>query len=137
MKPFPHHTLERLTDRVSQNYPSPTTPAITALWRDVMEEGWDFRKLSEEELEEFCVYIVQDRPCDSVCHNRAQASLPRNLTLRPSVICPNLKSQAGKNTKQDEMIQWMEDNEMIQWMEDNLPEIAIDCQRAQNVIKPF
>ncbi|KAK0040563.1 PR domain zinc finger protein 1-like isoform X1, partial [Biomphalaria pfeifferi] len=54
-----------------------------------MEEGWDFRQLNDEEFEEFCVYIVQDRPCEPVCHNRAQASLPRNLTFRPSIICQN------------------------------------------------
>lgn len=30
------------------------------------------------------MYIVHDRACDRVCPNRAQASLPRNLTLKPS-----------------------------------------------------
>ncbi|XP_067674745.1 PR domain zinc finger protein 1-like isoform X2 [Haliotis asinina] len=55
-----------------------------------MEEPWELTSLREEELEEFCVYIVHDRPCDSVVGpNRAQASLPRNLTLKPSAINPN------------------------------------------------
>ncbi|XP_021355274.1 PR domain zinc finger protein 1-like isoform X3 [Mizuhopecten yessoensis] len=49
-----------------------------------MEEGWDAGNLKEDEFEEFCVYIVHDRACERVCQNRAQASLPRNLTLKPS-----------------------------------------------------
>ncbi|CAG5120321.1 unnamed protein product, partial [Candidula unifasciata] len=42
--------------------------------------------LTDVEFEESAVYIVQDRPCEAFCTNRAQASLPRNLTLRPSLI---------------------------------------------------
>lgn len=49
-----------------------------------LEECWDSSNLKEDEFEEFCVYIVHDRACDRVCPNRAQASLPRNLTLKPS-----------------------------------------------------
>ncbi|XP_025098680.1 PR domain zinc finger protein 1-like [Pomacea canaliculata] len=53
-----------------------------------MEESWEPSCLREEEFEEFCVYIVNDRPCETVCTNRAQASLPRNLTLKPSRVKP-------------------------------------------------
>lgn len=49
-----------------------------------LEECWDSSNLKEDEFEEFSVYIVHDRACDRVCPNRAQASLPRNLTLKPS-----------------------------------------------------
>ncbi|KAK3097515.1 hypothetical protein FSP39_010382 [Pinctada imbricata] len=49
-----------------------------------LDEGWDSSNLKEDEFEEFCVYIVHDRACEKVCPNRAQASLPRNLTLKPS-----------------------------------------------------
>ncbi|KAL3882193.1 hypothetical protein ACJMK2_028561 [Sinanodonta woodiana] len=54
-----------------------------------MDENWDMTNLKEEEFEEFCVYIVHDRVCDRVCPNRAQASLPRNLTLKLSQAQPN------------------------------------------------
>ena len=47
------------------------------------------KSLKEEEFDEFCVYIVHDRACQKVCKNRAQASLPRNLTLKPSQIMPD------------------------------------------------
>lgn len=56
---------------------------------DGLEDGWDMTSLKEEEFEEFCVYIVHDRACEKVCKNRAQASLPRNLTLKPSLIQPD------------------------------------------------
>ncbi|KAK3578850.1 hypothetical protein CHS0354_010208 [Potamilus streckersoni] len=56
---------------------------------DGMDENWDMTNLKEEEFEEFCVYIVHDRVCDRVCPNRAQASLPRNLTLKLSQAQPN------------------------------------------------
>ncbi|XP_013093512.2 uncharacterized protein LOC106077229 isoform X2 [Biomphalaria glabrata] len=78
MVPRPSHYLSGIL--------RPFAPTIP---HNAMEEGWDFRKLNDEEFEEFCVYIVQDRPCEPACHNRAQASLPRNLTFRPSIICQN------------------------------------------------
>ncbi|KAH3889022.1 hypothetical protein DPMN_013068 [Dreissena polymorpha] len=56
---------------------------------DSLEDGWDMTQLKEEEFEEFCVYIVHDRACEKVCRNRAQASLPRNLTLKPSLTQPD------------------------------------------------
>ena len=56
---------------------------------DSLEDGWDMTSLKEEEFEEFCVYIVHDRVCEKVCKNRAQASLPRNLTLKPSLTQPD------------------------------------------------
>ena len=55
-----------------------------------MEEGWDLSSLREEEFEEFCVYIVHDRPCERGCPNRAQATLPRNLTLKDSQTHPGV-----------------------------------------------
>ncbi|KAL5010188.1 hypothetical protein ScPMuIL_012493 [Solemya velum] len=52
--------------------------------KDGMEEGWDMTSLKEDEFDEFCVYIVHDRACERICPNRAQATLPRNLTLKQS-----------------------------------------------------
>jgi len=64
------------------------------LFPDSLEDGWDMTQLKEEEFEEFCVYIVHDRACEKVCRNRAQASLPRNLTLKPSLTQPDNVSVA-------------------------------------------
>ncbi|KAL8584336.1 hypothetical protein ACOMHN_031956 [Nucella lapillus] len=62
---------------------------LAAHLSEAMEEGWDLSSLREEEFEDFCVYIVHDRPCsDRACPNRAQATLPRNLTLRDSSTHP-------------------------------------------------
>ncbi|XP_076445713.1 uncharacterized protein LOC143283387 isoform X2 [Babylonia areolata] len=58
--------------------------------KEAMEEGWDLSSLREEEFEDFCVYIVHDRPCEKSCPNRAQATLPRNLTLRDSQTHPGM-----------------------------------------------
>lgn len=55
------------------------------VFSDSLENGWDMTQLKEEEFEEFCVYIVHDLACEKVCPNRAQASMPRNLTLKPSL----------------------------------------------------
>ncbi|KAL4233005.1 PR domain zinc finger protein 1 [Mactra antiquata] len=57
--------------------------------KDSLEDDWDMTRLKEEEFDEFCVYIVHDRACEKVCPNRAQASLPRNLTLKPSLTQPD------------------------------------------------
>ncbi|BFZ09899.1 hypothetical protein BsWGS_12938 [Bradybaena similaris] len=76
----------RMVPKPSQYLFGIIRPFAQSIPNNAMEEGWDFTKLNDEEYEEFCVYIVQDRQCEDVCHNRAQASLPRNLTLRPSLI---------------------------------------------------
>lgn len=56
-----------------------------------MEEGaWDLAELAEEDFEQLAVYIVPDavvEPSSSNAServNRAETSLPRNLTLKPS-----------------------------------------------------
>ncbi|KAJ1528620.1 hypothetical protein ONE63_007019 [Megalurothrips usitatus] len=56
-----------------------------------MDEGggglspdWDPAALREEEFEEQAVYLVPDQPAEGQSVPRAQASLPRNLVLKPS-----------------------------------------------------
>ena len=53
-----------------------------------MEEGgWDLAELAEEDFEQLAVYIVPDAVVEAVGTervNRAETSLPRNLTLKPS-----------------------------------------------------
>lgn len=53
-----------------------------------MEDGvWDLSSIAEEDFDQLAVYLVPDQPCDEVTvnsNNRAEASLPRNLVLRPA-----------------------------------------------------
>lgn len=44
---------------------------------------WDPSLLREEDFEDQAVYQVPDQPCEGL-QPRAQASLPRNLVLKPS-----------------------------------------------------
>ncbi|KAK9512464.1 hypothetical protein O3M35_000894 [Rhynocoris fuscipes] len=46
--------------------------------------AWDPTTTKEEEFEKHAVYIVPDQAAPQGCANRAEASLPRNLVLRPS-----------------------------------------------------
>ncbi|XP_064629184.1 PR domain zinc finger protein 1-like isoform X3 [Lineus longissimus] len=50
-----------------------------------MEDGIDIFSLKEADFNRICTYIVQDRPCPDMVANRAHASLPRNLVLKPSL----------------------------------------------------
>ncbi|CAG2108232.1 unnamed protein product [Medioppia subpectinata] len=49
---------------------------------------WDLSSIAEEDFDQLAVYLVPDQPCDDSTHtsasNRAEASLPRNLILKPS-----------------------------------------------------
>lgn len=56
-----------------------------------MDEGtvtsaseWDLTTIHEEEFENHATYIVPDRAVEPGVPNRAEATLPRNLVLRPS-----------------------------------------------------
>lgn len=45
---------------------------------------WDHATLREEEFEQHAVYLVPDVSASPNDSNRAEASLPRNLVLKPS-----------------------------------------------------
>jgi len=50
-----------------------------------MEDGgWDLNSIAEEDFENQAVFLVPDAPCEDDSVNRAEASLPRNLTFKPS-----------------------------------------------------
>ncbi|KAF4513912.1 UNVERIFIED_CONTAM: hypothetical protein B566_EDAN017729 [Ephemera danica] len=54
--------------------------------QESMDEGgpWDLAAMREEEFEHRAVYLVPDALPEPDCTNRAEASLPRNLVLKPS-----------------------------------------------------
>ena len=51
-------------------------------YRDV--DCFDLNVIKEEEFDQHVVYIVPDVHTEPNCTNRAEASLPRNLILKPS-----------------------------------------------------
>ena len=60
---------------------------ILFMFPDGMEDEWDVQKFKEADFDKRAVYFVPDRPCPENTRNRAEASLPRNLTLKPSALC--------------------------------------------------
>ncbi|KAK2715943.1 PR domain zinc finger protein 1-like isoform X2 [Artemia franciscana] len=48
------------------------------------DNNWDISKFSEEDFERLAVYLVPDTSVPSQIPNRAQATIPRNLALKPS-----------------------------------------------------
>ena len=51
-----------------------------------MEDTWDLETVKESEFDQLATFFVPDRPVSENTENRAEASLPRNLVLRPSQI---------------------------------------------------
>lgn len=49
-------------------------------------EDYDVTRMHEEDFEKLAVYIVPDVPCERGTPNRADKTLPRSLTLKPSLI---------------------------------------------------
>ncbi|XP_077538527.1 PR domain zinc finger protein 1 isoform X2 [Haemaphysalis longicornis] len=56
----------------------------TALLRMMEDGSLDLSSLREPDFEQLAVYQVRDQPCEEGLSNRAEASLPRNLLLKPS-----------------------------------------------------
>lgn len=63
------------------------SPAGAATVNAVSGVGaYDVTRMREEEFEKLTVYIVPDVPCERGTPNRAERTLPRSLTLRPSAV---------------------------------------------------
>lgn len=50
------------------------------------QQDYDVTRMHEEDFEKLSVYIVMDVPCERGHSNRAEKTLPRSLTLKPSLI---------------------------------------------------
>lgn len=57
---------------------------------------WDHATLREEEFEQHAVYLVPDVAASPGDTNRAEASLPRNLVLKPSQALNDVRFLAKK-----------------------------------------
>lgn len=69
--------------------------------RGVTPEGqqdYDVTRMREDDFERLAVYIVPDVPCERGTISRADKTLPRSLTLKPSLVLstPNVKVIFGK-----------------------------------------
>lgn len=56
-------------------------------------QDYDVTRMREEDFERLAVYIVPDVHCEKGLVNRADKTLPRSLTLKPSMVfsAPNVK----------------------------------------------
>lgn len=56
-------------------------------------QDYDVTRMREEDFERLAVYIVPDVPCERGAPSRADKTLPRSLTLKPSLVLstPNVK----------------------------------------------
>lgn len=57
------------------------------------QHDYDVTRMREEDFERLAVYIVPDVPCERGTISRAEKTLPRSLTLKPSLVLstPNVK----------------------------------------------
>jgi len=54
-----------------------------------MQQDYDITRMREEDFERLAVYIVPDVPCERSVNGRAEKTLPRSLTLKPSLVLAN------------------------------------------------
>lgn len=57
------------------------------------QEDYDVTRMREDDFERLAVYMVPDVPCERGTAQRADKTLPRSLTLKPSLVLstPNVK----------------------------------------------
>lgn len=57
------------------------------------QEDYDVTRMREDDFERLAVYMVPDVPCERGTIQRADKTLPRSLTLKPSLVLstPNVK----------------------------------------------
>lgn len=51
-----------------------------------MNQDYDITRMREDDFERLAVYIVPDVPCERGIQGRAEKTLPRSLTLKPSLV---------------------------------------------------
>lgn len=50
------------------------------------DQSYDVTRMREDEFERLAVYIVPDVACERGVPSRAEQTLPRSLTLKPSLV---------------------------------------------------
>lgn len=74
--------------------------AVNSQPRSITPEGqqeYDVTRMCEDDFERLAVYIVPDVPCERGTYGRAEKTLPRSLTLKPSLVLstPSVKVQTN------------------------------------------
>lgn len=81
------YCLQSTSEEASTTVGHTGSPAAAAVLSAVSSAGaYDVTRMREEEFERLTVYIVPDVPCERGISNRAERTLPRSLTLRPSAV---------------------------------------------------
>ncbi|XP_037046771.1 PR domain zinc finger protein 1 isoform X4 [Bradysia coprophila] len=64
------------------------------------QEEYDVTRMREDDFERLAVYMVPDVPCERGTPSRADKTLPRSLTLKPSLVLstPNVKTEGVWST---------------------------------------
>lgn len=60
-------------------------------------QDYDVTRMREEDFERLAVYIVPDVQCERGIANRADRTLPRSLTLKPSMVFSTPNVKVGKD----------------------------------------
>ncbi|XP_011195705.1 zinc finger protein rotund isoform X2 [Zeugodacus cucurbitae] len=82
---------------------APTSAPMRSAPRSPSPDGtqdYDVTRMREEDFERLAVYIVPDVQCERGIANRADRTLPRSLTLKPSMVfsTPNVKTEGVWST---------------------------------------
>ncbi|XP_061497857.1 uncharacterized protein LOC1277175 isoform X2 [Anopheles gambiae] len=75
---FRRETILKLIKMSGANPPRSVTPNA--------QQDYDVTRMREEDFERLAVYIVPDMPCEKGVPGRAEKTLPRSLTLKPSLV---------------------------------------------------
>ena len=85
-------TQPKPTAQTNSRPSSPPPPASKTSGSHIGEDGaWNVSQLKEESFEDLAVYLVPDIPTSPDEPNRAEASLPRNLCLKPSAVLSDVR----------------------------------------------
>lgn len=60
-----------------------------------VQQDYDVTRMREEDFERLAVYIVPDVPCEKGIPSRADKTLPRSLTLKPSLVLSTPTATVG------------------------------------------
>uniref|UniRef100_A0A1L8DID3 Putative transcription factor blimp-1/prdi-bf1 n=1 Tax=Nyssomyia neivai TaxID=330878 RepID=A0A1L8DID3_9DIPT len=93
-------TIPSLQENMEVASPSPSPTPGNSHHHQQQQQEYDVTRMREEDFERLAVYIVPDVPCERGAANRAEKTLPRSLTLKPSLVLstPNVPTEGVWST---------------------------------------
>ncbi|XP_055689165.1 PR domain zinc finger protein 1 isoform X4 [Lutzomyia longipalpis] len=93
-------TIPSLQENMEVSSPSPSPTPGNSHHHQQQQQEYDVTRMREEDFERLAVYIVPDVPCERGVANRAEKTLPRSLTLKPSLVLstPNVPTEGVWST---------------------------------------